>query len=67
MLKSTALAVALLWPLSGHAGEQIPCWQVNAVLAWALGNEAKAEKLARKHGYSRVQIEEAKHRCKSIT
>lgn len=57
------LALALLWPLSVHAADQIPCWKVNAVLAWALGDEAKAEKLARKY-YTKAQIDEAKKRCK---
>lgn len=63
MLKPATLAVALLWPLSGHAGEQIPCWKVEAVMAWAFGNEAKAEKLARKYGYTKAQVDEAKKRC----
>jgi hypothetical protein len=63
MLK-TVLAVALLWPCTGYDTEQIPCWKVTAVLAWALGDEVKAEKLARKHGYSKAQIDEAKKRCR---
>lgn len=64
MLKPTAFAAALLlYPLSGHAAEQIPCSKVQAVLAWALGDEVKAVKLARKY-YTKAQVDEAKHRCK---
>lgn len=54
----------LLWPLTGHAAEQIPCWKVQAVLAWALGDEVKAVKLARQYGYSKAQIDEARERCR---
>jgi hypothetical protein len=60
------LAFALtIWLASrAHAAEQIPCWKVQAALAWSLGNEAKAEKLARRHGYTKAQIAEAKERCR---
>jgi hypothetical protein len=58
------LTLILLWPLSGYAGEQIPCWKAQALLAWSAGDDAKAEKIARKHGYSKAQIAEVRARCK---
>lgn len=59
-----ALALALLWPLSGHAGEQIPCWKAQALLAWSGGDNVKAEKIARQHGYTKAQIVEVRERCR---
>jgi hypothetical protein len=64
MIRPAALALALLWPLTGHAGEQIPCWKAQALLTWSGGDNAKAEKLALWHGYSRAQIAEVRERCK---
>lgn len=59
-----ALILALLWPQTGHAAEQIPCWKAQALKVWSAGDDVKAEKLARKHGYSRAQIAEVRERCK---
>ncbi len=69
MLKATAFAVFMaltFWLglcLGAAAAEQIPCWKAQALLVWAGGNEAKAEKIARKHGYTRAQIAEVRGRC----
>jgi hypothetical protein len=62
MFRLTALALALLWPMTGHAAEQIPCWKAQALKAWALGDEVKAEQIARKY-YSKAQIAEVRKRC----
>lgn len=62
-IRPATLALALLWPLTGHAGEQIPCWKAQALLLAVAGDEAKAESLARKHGYSKAQIAEVRQRC----
>lgn len=63
MLKPAALSLALLWPLSGHAAEQIPCWKAQALLVFAGGDKVKAEKLAKQHGYTKAQIAEVRQRC----
>jgi hypothetical protein len=47
--------------LKAKAEEQIPCWKVKAARSWA-GSDSAAEALARKHGYTKSQIEAAK-RC----
>ena len=60
---ATAFAITLLYPIAGHGAEQIPCWKAQALLVWAGGNEAKAEKIARKHGYTKAQIAEVRERC----
>lgn len=57
--------LVLLW-LTGtpaKAAEQIPCWKAQALMTWVLGNEARAEKIARKHGYTKAQIAEVRQRC----
>lgn len=59
----TLLVLALLWPLSGYAGEQIPCWKAQALLLAVAGDVSKAEKLAQKHGYTKAQIAEVRRRC----
>jgi hypothetical protein len=67
MLKPAALAVALLWPLSGHAADRPEkpsawfCIKAKAVLL-AAGSEKAAEDAARAQGASEATIAKAK-RC----
>jgi hypothetical protein len=68
MLKPTALAVALLWPLSGHAGDRPDkpsAWFCAAARAAVLtaGSEKAAEDAARAQGVSEATIAKAR-RCK---
>lgn len=59
-----ALSVLVLMAVCSKArASEIPCWKVQAVRSWT-GSDSAAEALARKHGYSKAQIEEAKRRCK---
>lgn len=57
-----AALVLLATGIKARAEEQIPCWKAKAAIAYA-GSEAEAEKLARRHGYSKAQIAEARKRC----
>lgn len=56
----TTLIILMTQP--ARAGDQIPCWQARALLAYA-GSDAEAEKLARKRGYTANQIAEVRRRC----
>jgi hypothetical protein len=63
MLKPAALAVALLWPLSGHAGE-LPCPPkrylcIEVRLAAAAWGEQALRDKAKKCGWSDRKIDEA--------
>jgi hypothetical protein len=62
-LHAGLIALFVVLSAAAMAEEQIPCWKARAALAWA-GTESGAEKIARKHGYTQRQIEEAKRRCR---
>lgn len=53
----------LAWLNGARGADQIPCWKAQALLMAVAGNEARAEKIARKHGYSKAQIAEVRQRC----
>lgn len=62
MLRFITAFAFLCIPSIAYASEPIPCWKAKAVRAWA-GSDSAAEALARKHGYTRWQIADAKRRC----
>lgn len=59
-MKAIAL-VALLAALALPARAEPPCWQIRLYVT--IYGEKKAVSWARDHGYSRMEIEEARKRC----
>jgi hypothetical protein len=56
------VALILLMTRPAWSAEQIPCWKARALLTYA-GNSDEAEKMARRHGYTKSEIAEVRRRC----
>ncbi len=56
------IAAWLMLTATPARAEPPACWKVHALVAYA-GSEREAEKLARRHGFSKEQIAEARKRC----